>query len=173
MMVSLSAQYRRPSMTSAPSLPAPIPTLTARPVDEGERRTFIAGNMYLDVVRKEAISLALKEDDFETAMRFAREGMDLAEREKHAGTADEYADLLVEALEARGDASAALTFIEARIIEQQSMDWLGKLKARMPDKKKWELFRERILGSLPSDTRDFMGEILASESSVAMLASPR
>jgi len=119
------------------------------PADEVERRAFIAGNMHLDAVRNEAISLALEEEDFETAMRFAREGMDLAEREKHAGTADEYADRLVEALEARGDASAALAFIEERIIEQQSMDWLGKLKARIPDNKKWELLRERILSSLP------------------------
>lgn len=140
-----------------------------RPGDEVERRTFIAGNMYLDVVRKEAISLALKGDDFETAMRLAGEGMDLAEKEKHTGTADEYADRLVEALEARGDASAALAFIEARIIEKQSMDWLGKLKARIPEKKKWELLRERILGSLPSGARHFIAKILASENLVERL----
>lgn len=137
--------------------------------DEVERRTFIAGNMHLDVVRKEAISLALKEEDFETAMRFAREGMDLAEKGKNAGTADEYADRLVETLEARGDASAALAFLEARIIEKQSMDWLGKLKARIPDQKKWGVLRERILVSLPSGTRHFTAEILASENLIERL----
>ena len=140
-----------------------------RPADEVERRTFIAGNMHLDVVRNEAISLALKEGNKETALRLSREGIDLAEKAKLAGTADEYADRLVEALEARGDASAALAFIEARIIEKQSMEWLGKLKARIQEKKNWEILRERIIGSLPSNPRHFMAEILASENLVERL----
>jgi len=111
-----------------------------RPADEVERGAFIAGNMHLDVVRNEAISLALREDDFETAERLAREGMDLAEKKQHPGTADEYADRLVEAQEARGDGSSALAFIEARV----------------PAEEAWAMLRERILGSLPSGSRHFM-----------------
>ena len=140
-----------------------------RPEDEVERRAFIDGNMHLDIVRNEAIILALKGDDLETAERLARDGMDRADKKKLSGTADEYADRLVEVLEARGDASAALAFIEERTSKKQSMEWFGKLKARVRMKREWEVVRERIVDSLPSNSRHFKAQIFSKDGLIERL----
>lgn len=140
-----------------------------RPADETERRVFIAGHLHLDAVRDEAINLALGERDFEAAERRAREGMALAESRSYPGTADGYANRLLETLDARGDAAASLAFLEARAIEKQAMGWFEKLKQRVPEEGEWEIIRERIIASLPSNSYHFEAAILAAEGLVERL----
>ncbi|MEI6876547.1 MAG: hypothetical protein WCL50_15615, partial [Spirochaetota bacterium] len=133
------------------------------PADEAERRAFVAGYLHLDAVRDEAIKLAMGARDFAAAERLAREGMALAERKSHPGTADGYANRLLESFDARGDAAASLAFLEARVLEKKAMGWIERLKQRLPEEGEWEIMRERIIASLPANSRYFLAAILAAE----------
>ncbi len=139
------------------------------PADDAERRVFIAGHLLLDTVRDEAINLALGDKDCEAAERLAREGMALAERKGRSGTADGFATRLLEAFNAKGDATAALAFLEARVIEKKAMDWFEKLKRRVPKDGEWEVVRERIIASLPTKSGYFQAAIFAAEGLVERL----
>jgi len=139
------------------------------PADEAERRVFVAGHLHLDVVRHEAINLALTERDFAAAEQLAREGMALAERKSHTGTSDCYANRLLEAFDAKGDAAASLAFLEARAIEKKAIGWFEKLKQRLPEEGAWEIARERIIASLPTNSHYFHATIFAAEGLVERL----
>ncbi len=108
-------------------------------------RKFMLEHLHYNSFRRQAIDDAMKARDYETALRYAREGIEQDEAKQHHGYVHEWRVACFNAYKAMGDVKKMRELAEHFVKhERNGMDYYGVLKDTTP-KEKWP---ELLLGLL-------------------------
>jgi hypothetical protein len=122
--------------------------LLERAGDEMTRRAYIENHLFLADIRMLAVDEAMKTRDYSRAIGLSRDGVKLFREADQDGSADKFAERLIDALDRSGEEEAAALELENLVITTFSSDRFDALKKRHPNRSTWLETRDRIISAL-------------------------
>ena len=122
--------------------------LLERAGDEIARRAYVEDHLFLADIRMLAVDEAMKAGDYSRAIGLSRDGVKIFREADQDGSADEFAERLIDALDRSGEDEAAALELEDLVITSFSSDRFAALKKRHPNRSTWLETRDRIISAL-------------------------
>jgi hypothetical protein len=122
--------------------------LLGRAGDKAARRAYIEDHLSFADIRKLAVDEAMNSHDYSRAIGLSRDGVEILRENDQSGSADEFAQRLVEALDRAGEKEEAAREFEKLVIESFSDERFAALKKRYTAQNSWTTTRDRVITAL-------------------------
>ena len=122
--------------------------LLERAGDEMTRRAYVEDHLFLADIRMLAVDEAMKAGDYSRAIGLSGDGVKIFREADQGGSANEFAERLIDALDRSGEKEAAALELENLLIESFSADRFVALKKRHPKRDAWIETRDRVIAAL-------------------------
>lgn len=153
-----SAEYR------AERASAIAAALLARRGDGAALRGYIDAHLDLADIRRLAVDDAMSARDYDRAIELCRDGVASFRKRDQNGTADDFAERLIKALDVAGKKDAATMEAESLLIESFSRERFQFLKKRYSKRESWITARDRIIKALgKKDSTYNLAEVYKAE----------
>jgi hypothetical protein len=122
--------------------------LLERAGDQMTRRAYVEDHLSLADIRMLAADEAMKARDYSRAIELSRDGVKIFREVDQDGSADEFAERLIDALDRAGDRDEATRELENLLIDSFSDDRFAALKKRHSKRDTWLATRDRVIAAL-------------------------
>jgi len=116
--------------------------------DGKARNAYLEAHLFLADIRKLAIDEAMKAKDYGRAIELSRDGLKSCRDDDRDGSADEFAECLVRALDSAGKKEEAAQEFESLVLESFTDERFAALKKRHPSRGSWITTRDRLIAAL-------------------------